>query len=123
MLALALLGQAATALADGRDVLADAQDNGSIDDCYSRQELNEALDLARGDQRIYSVTVDLIKGARLTNVTRPGVPCGALPVSTERPVEDDSGASPGVWIGVAAAVAAAAAGAGAWAVRARGGPG
>ncbi|HEX2507583.1 MAG TPA: hypothetical protein VHK23_04610, partial [Miltoncostaeaceae bacterium] len=80
---MALLAQSATALADGRDVLADAQDNGRIDGCYSRAELNEALDLARGDQRIYSVTVDLIKGARLTNVARPGVPCGTLPVAAE----------------------------------------
>jgi hypothetical protein len=123
MLALALLAQAATALADGRDVLADAQDNGRIDDCYTRQELNEALDLARGDQRIYSVTVDLVKAARLTNVARPDVPCGTLPVAAETAVEDDSGGSPGVWIGVGVAVAAVAAGAGVWAARARGGPG
>lgn len=123
MLALALLGQAATALADGRDVLADAQDNGSIDGCYSREELNEALDLARGDQRIYSVTVDLIKGARQTNVARPGVPCGTLAAVDERPVEDDSGGSPGVWIGVAGVVGAVAVGAGVWAARARGGAG
>jgi hypothetical protein len=123
MLALALLGQAATALADGRDVLADAQDNGRIDDCYSRQELNEALDLARGDQRTYSVTVDLVKAARLTNLTRPGVPCGTLPVAAETPVQDTSGGSPGVWIGVAAVVGAVAVGAGVWAARARDGSG
>jgi hypothetical protein len=123
MLALALLAQSATALADGRDVLADAQDNGRIDGCYSRAELNEALDLARGDQRIYSVTVDLIKGARLTNVARPGVPCGTLPVAAETPVEDDTGASPGIWIGAAVAVGAVAVGAGVWAARVRGGGG
>ena len=45
MLALALLGQSAAALADGRDVLADAKDNQRIDGCYERAELNEALDL------------------------------------------------------------------------------
>jgi len=38
MLALVLLGPAAVAVADGRDVLADAKD-GRIDECCSRAEL------------------------------------------------------------------------------------
>ena len=109
MLALALLGQAATALADGRDVLADAKDNGRIDGCYSRRELNEALDLARGHDQLYGPTVDLITRARITNVARPG----------GRPVDDDSGPSPGLWLGVVGAVAVVGVGAGVWAERSR----
>ena len=77
MLALALLALSATALADGRDVLADAKDNGRIDGCYTRAELNEALDLARADQRLYGSTVDLIRDARITSVERPGEACGS----------------------------------------------
>jgi hypothetical protein len=123
MLALALLGQAATALADGRDVLADAKDNGRIDGCYSRRELNEALDLARGHDQLYGPTVDLITRARITNVARPGVPCGAGAAAGVRPVEDDSGPSLGLWLGVVGAVGVVGVGAGVWAERARRGGG
>jgi hypothetical protein len=119
MLALALLVLSATALADGRDVLADAKDNGRIDACYTRAELNEALDLARDDQRLYGSAVDLIRDARITNVERPGQPCGTS-VATADAVEDDSGGSLGIWIGLAVAVGAVAVGAGVWARRGAG---
>jgi hypothetical protein len=122
MLALALLVLSATALADGRDVLADAKDNGRIDACYTRAELNEALHLARADQRLYGSTVDLIRDARITSVERPGEACGsgaaAVPAAA---VQDTSGGSLGIWIGLAVVVGAVAVGAGVWARRGRGG--
>jgi hypothetical protein len=119
MLALALLGPSATALADGRDVLADVKDNDRIDDCYTRSELNEALDLARGYDQLYGVAIDLIKDARITRVARPGVPCGRGAAGAAA-AEDDSGGSLGVFLGVAVAVGAVAVGAGAWTRRAGG---
>lgn len=120
MLALALLGPSATALADGRDVLADVKDNDRIDGCYSRQELNEALDLARGYDQLYGVAVDLIREARITNVARADGSCGG-PVAAGAAVADESGGSLGIWIGLAAVVGGVAVAAGAWAGRAGGG--
>lgn len=117
MLALALLALSATALADGRDVLADAKDNGRIDACYTRAELNEALDLAREDQRLYGSTVDLIRDARITSVERPGEACGGAAAVPAAAVQDESGGSLGIWIGLAVVVGAVAVGAGVWARR------
>ena len=122
MLALALLGLAATALADGRDVLADVQDNRRIDGCYTRAELNEALDLVRPNEQLYGVTVDLIKNARITNVERPGQPCGSR-VAAGEAVEDESGGSPGLFLGAVVAAGAVAVGTGVWSSRARRGAG
>jgi hypothetical protein len=123
MLALALLGQSATSLADGRDVLADVEDNGRIDGCYTRAELNEALDLARADQRLYGSAVDLIRDARITHVVQPGRPCGSGSATAGVAVQDTSGGSPGLWVGVGLAVGAVAVGAGVWASRAGRGAG
>jgi hypothetical protein len=120
MLALALLGQSATALADGRDVLADLNDNGRIDACYSRAELNEALDLLRGYDRLYGVKEDLLRRARITNVERPGQPCGEGPAAGAQAAQDGSGGSLAVFLGAGLAVGAVAVGAGAWAARDRG---
>jgi hypothetical protein len=119
MLALALLGPSATALADGRDVLADVKDNGRIDGCYSRADLNDALDLARGYDQLYGVSVDLITEARITRVERPGAPCGSA-VAAEDAAEGGSGGSLGVFLGAAVAAGAVAVGAGAWARRSGG---
>ncbi len=120
MLALALLGPSATALADGRDVLADVKDNDRVNGCYSRAELNEALDLARGYDQLYGVAVNLIKDARITRVERPGIGCAGGPAGAIA-VADTSGGSLGLFLGVAAAVGAVAVGAGAWTRRAGGG--
>jgi hypothetical protein len=117
MLALALLGLSATAFADGRDVLADAKDNGQIDGCYTRAEFRDALRLAGDDQRLYGSTVDLIREARITNVKVQGEPCGGARTVPTAAVEDDSGGSIGIWIGLAVAVGAVAVGAGVWARR------
>ncbi|HEX2503116.1 MAG TPA: hypothetical protein VHK00_04170 [Miltoncostaeaceae bacterium] len=121
MLALALLGQSATSLADGRDVLADVEDNGRIDGCYSRAELDEGLDLLSPNDRLYGVKADLIAQARITNVERPGVPCGSRAAVGAAAAHDTSGGSLGVFLGAAVAVGAVAVGAGVWARRA-GGP-
>lgn len=118
MLALALLGPAATALADGRDVLADAKDNERIDGCYSRAELREALALALDNDRLYGATVDLIKDAQIDRVAVPGVACGAGPAAAGPAVQDTSGGSLAVWLGLAAVVGGVAVGAGVWAGRA-----
>ena len=118
MIVLALLGPAAVALADGRDVLADAQDNGRVDACYSRSELREGLRLARADQRLYSAAVDNIQEARISNVKVAGQPCGSGRVVPHEAIPDDSGAGPGLWIGLLAAVGVVAVGAGTWARRA-----
>lgn len=120
MLALALLGQSASALADGRDVLADAKDNQRIDGCYERAEFNEALDLLRPNEQLYGVTVDIIKDARITNVERPGEPCGSR-VPAGAPVADESGGSLGVFLGAGLAAGAVALGVAVWARRGRGG--
>ncbi len=120
MLALALLGQAATSLADGRDVLADVEDNGRIDGCYSRAELTEGLDLLSPNDRLYGVKADLIAQAQITNVERPGVPCGSRAAAEAGPAGDDSGGSLGVFLGAAAAAGAIAVGAAVWARRAGG---
>jgi hypothetical protein len=120
MLALMLLGPAAFAVASGRDVLADAQDNGSIDACYSRAEFREALRLARADQRLYGVELEVIADAQITNVTVPGQPCGSGRTVPAGAVPVDSGGWAGLWGGLAAAVVVIAVGAGAWGHRAAG---
>jgi len=122
MIVLALLGPAAVALADGKDVLADAQDS-RVDACYSRAELRDALRLARADQRLYSAIVDTIEEAQISNVTVAGQPCGSGRRVPHEAIPDDSGTGPELWIGLLAAVGVVAVGAGAWAHRAGGGGG
>lgn len=119
IIVLALLGPAAVALADGKDVLADAQDS-RVDGCYSRSELRDALRLARADQRLYSAIVDTIQEAAISNVKVAGQPCGSGRRVPHEAVPDDSGAGPELWIGLLAAVGVVAVGAGAWAHRAGG---
>lgn len=109
----------AIGLADGRAILSDFEDNGQIDECYTRQEFQQALRLARADERVYGNAVDAIEEAQVTNVARPGEECQAT--VTDSGEGDDGGVGIGVWIGLAVAVGLVAAGAGAWARRS--GPG
>jgi uncharacterized repeat protein (TIGR01451 family) len=44
----------AIGLADGRAILSDFEDNGQIDECYTRAEFQQALRLARADERVYA---------------------------------------------------------------------
>lgn len=116
MLALVLLATAGPAVASGQDILNDALD-GTVDACYTRAEFQEALQLARDDQRLYGTAIDTITEAQLTNVTTPGEPCGTASTAPDDAVEEDSGGSALLWIGLAAVVGLVAVGAGAWARR------
>ena len=77
LLALLLGVFAMPALAGGRQVLADYEDNGQIDGCYTLADYEEALKLIRPDQQQYGAAVDVIRPAELTNIRRPGQACGA----------------------------------------------
>ena len=89
---LTLLVTAPAALADGRDVLADAQQDNRVDGCYTRADLNEALRLARADQRLYGVLVDVISEAQISNVKVKGQPCGSGRRVPSEGLEDRGGA-------------------------------
>ena len=108
----------AAALATGQDILNDFEDNGQIDECYTREEFRAALRLARADERVYGNAVDALEEAQVTNVARPGEECSAASGNTGE--GDDGGVGIGVWIGLAVAVGLVAAGAGAWARRSQG---
>lgn len=97
----------AAALADGQDILLDFDDNGQVDGCYTVAEFNEALDLARQDEQQYGAAVDIILEARVTNIDRPGEPCGAdeIPAAAPASDSDDDGTSTGLVIGIIVAVA------------------
>jgi hypothetical protein len=114
---LALLALSASALASGRDVLGDYQDNGRIDACYGRSEFREALSLAQDNQRVYGNAIDVIRDAMDTNLARPGERCTAAQQAPDRAVDDSDGSGAALWIGLAVAVGVVAVGAGAWARR------
>ena len=99
-----LLGPTGSALAGGQAVLADAQDNGRVDDCYSRTEFRDALRMARNDQRLYSAVIDTIEEARITNVAVDGAPCGSGRVAPGSATPVDTGGGAGIWIGAPALV-------------------
>ncbi len=117
MLALMLLGPAAVAFADGRDVLADAKDS-RIDACYSRADFRDAVRLARADQRLYGAELDIIATAGITQVAVPGRPCGSGRAVPAGAIAVGSSGGAGVWGAVAVAAAAVGVGAGAVARRA-----
>ncbi len=117
---LALLVTAPAALADGRDVLADAKDNGRVDGCYARADLVEALRLARADERLYGVLVDVIQDAGISNATVDGQPCGNRRVPGDA-IDDTGGPSQALWGGLLAVVGLVGTGVGVAAHRRRGG--
>jgi hypothetical protein len=118
MCALVLLGLAASALADGRDVLADAED-GQINACYSRAEFRDALKRARADQRLYGTKIDVITEAMISNATVPGLACGSGRTVPRDPVAVSASGASTLWGGATLIVLAGAAGAGALARRGR----
>lgn len=72
----ALLAYPAAALSDGASVIADYDDNGQIDGCYTLSEYSEALDTAGIDPQ-YGELADTINDARLSNVVATeGAECG-----------------------------------------------
>jgi hypothetical protein len=120
VVALALLP--ATALGNGRAVLADYRDNGRIDHCYTQAEYQQALRLVRPDQAQYGALVDVILNAQVTNLKTPGQPC--RPQGVAATTTDDGGgggSSTFLWVGVVLAVGVVAIGAGALVRRRRGG--
>ncbi len=117
--ALVLLGLAGSALADGRDVVFDAQQDGKIDACYSRAEFRDALALARDDQRLYADAIGTIKEGMISNVTVPGQPCGSGRAVPQAAIPVSSSGATTLWGGAALLVAAGALGAGALARRGR----
>ena len=120
ILGLALLALSATALADGRDILADYEDNYRIDSCYTRAEFRDALRLLRDDQRQYANAPEVVSEAEITNVAHPGEPCGAARTAPAAAVDDGSGPVSTVWLGVLGVVAVGAVGGGVWARRGHG---
>lgn len=105
VLLVGIVGLPAQALADGRDILLDFDDNGQVDGCYTREEFNEALALARADEQQYGAAVDIILEARVTNIDEPGQPCGDEQIPASLPSDDDGGLSTGVLIGIIVGVA------------------
>jgi hypothetical protein len=69
------------AFAGGRQVLADYEDNGQINGCYTLAEFEEALRIIRPDQQQYGAAVDVIRQAELTNIRRPDGACGGTSAS------------------------------------------
>ena len=120
ILGLALLALPGTALADGRDILADYEDNGRIDSCYTRAEFRDAMRLLRDDQRQYGNAADAVPQAEITKVARPGEPCGASRTAPAAAVDDGSGPSSALWLGVVGVVVVGAVGGGIWARRGHG---
>lgn len=113
-----LLVPTAAALADGRDVLADAQDNERVDACYSRRDFNDALSRLRDDQRLYAALRDVIREGLISNVKVAGQPCGSGRIVPHGAVPDDSGSSRTLWAGLIVGVGLVGTGAGLWARRA-----
>jgi hypothetical protein len=81
LVALAMGVLAMPAFAGGRQVLADYEDNGQINGCYSLAEFEEALRIIRPDQQQYGAAVDVIRQAELTNIRRPDGACGGTSAS------------------------------------------
>lgn len=111
----------ATALADGQDILDDFNDNGQIDECYTRAEFQEAQELVRDDERQYGALAEVLAEAQIQNLERPGEPCGAGQIPTEIADADSGGSNLGLFIGLGGAVLIVAIGAGIWARRGAGG--
>jgi len=121
VLVAALLAFPVVALGNGADVIADYDDNGQIDGCYTLSEYADALDAAGSDPQ-YGELADTINDARLSNVVEAeGAECGAGVgvVSNAPEVEEDGGSSATILFIVGAIVIIAGLGAGAL-VRARG---
>ena len=76
LIALVMGAASMPAFGAGQQVLADYEDNGRIDGCYTLAEYEDALRRIRPDQQQYGAAVDVIRQAELTNIRRPGGACG-----------------------------------------------
>jgi hypothetical protein len=99
IVAVLLLGLAvsATAMADGRTVIADYNDNGVIDACYSDADFQEALELANAEMELYGAAVDLIEQKQLE--------CGPTATPGPAPDVDDAGEGGGSTLAIIIGVA------------------
>lgn len=95
LVALACGVLAMPAFAAGPQVLADYEDNGQIDGCYSLAEYEEALKIIRPDQQQYGAAVDVIRQAELTNIRRPDGACGGTSASGASSDVADGGSADG----------------------------
>jgi len=120
----AVLAVSASALGSGRDIIADFQDNGRIDGCYTLAEFQQALRLANGDQQQYGALIDVLRAAEVTNVRRPGQRCpqAAQTAPADAGAGSSSSGSTLAWVGVGLAAAALAVGVGALVRRRRSRP-
>jgi nitrate reductase NapE component len=59
------LAVAATGLGSGAAVVADYEDNGQIDACYTPADFAEALTIVRADQQQYGAAADIIQQKQL----------------------------------------------------------
>ena len=81
LIALVMGAASMPAFGAGMQVLADYEDNGRIDGCYTLAEYEDALRRIRPDQQQYGAAVDVIRQAELTNIRRPGGACGGTSAS------------------------------------------
>lgn len=81
LIALVMGVLAMPASSSSQQVLADYEDNGQIDGCYTLDDFEQALKAIRPDQQQYGAAVDVIRQAELTNIRRPGGACGGTSAS------------------------------------------
>lgn len=101
---LASLVLAGLAVASGQDVVADYDDNGVVDSCYSEADFRDALDIVRADQQQYGAAVEIIQekqAACAGETLSPGTQTEAADDG-----DDDSNAAP--WVILAVVVVGAA---------------
>lgn len=117
---------AVPAFGSGQQVLADYEDNGQIDGCYTLADYEDALKRIRPDQQQYGAAVDVIRQAELTNIRRPDGACGGTSAAgassdvpggtsttggsdagTDAEAADEGGGLSGVVIGIIVAAALA----------------
>lgn len=62
-------------MATGKQVLADLNDNGLLDRCYTLPEFENALTLLSGEDGQYDVKADTIRQGELDHLKAPGLAC------------------------------------------------
>lgn len=88
------------ALSSAQDVIADYNDDGQIQGCYSAKDFNDAVDKLDPNNAIYEASRDIIRQAQ------------ARCLAAEPTKDEGGGGGAGLWIGLAAGVIVVAAGAG-----------
>lgn len=102
---LASLVLAGVAVASGQDVVADYDDNGVVDSCYSEADFRDALDIVRADQQQYGAAVEIIQEKQAVCAGETLAP-GTQTEPAADDGDDDSGAA--LWVILAVVVVGAA---------------